>query len=239
MKIATFTLTRDRLDLTTHCFKTLKDKAGIEYDHFVWDNGSKDGTQAWLLDNLEQWKYLCTDDNNIGIARAMNALKPYLSDYDYVLKFDNDCEAISEAFLRRLIKAAEELRKNGDGSSHNQEWVLSPRVEGLMKPPRRTETFTISNSDPKNWFNFTIGRTDTMGGICRLVPGKIFQEFVADETLPKAKGVDGQMNKWCWDKGINMGYVEDLVVNHYLGTEEQMRVYPEYFVRKFQEEKAE
>jgi GT2 family glycosyltransferase len=44
MNVAVLTLTRDRLPYTQHCFATLKENAGCDYDHIVLDQGSTDGT---------------------------------------------------------------------------------------------------------------------------------------------------------------------------------------------------
>ena len=45
---AVLTLCRDRLAYTQHCFETLRDNAGCDFDHFVLDQGSMDGTDEWL-----------------------------------------------------------------------------------------------------------------------------------------------------------------------------------------------
>ena len=50
-KIAVYTLTRDRIEYTKECFAMLESKAGIEYDHYIVDNGSQDGTVEWLKEN--------------------------------------------------------------------------------------------------------------------------------------------------------------------------------------------
>ena len=50
MKFAVLTLTRDRLEYTQHCFETLRQNAGCDYDHYVLDQGSEDGTRVALAE---------------------------------------------------------------------------------------------------------------------------------------------------------------------------------------------
>ncbi len=49
MRIAVLTLTRDRLDYTQHCFQTLQEFAGCDFDHYVLDQGSTDDTVDCLV----------------------------------------------------------------------------------------------------------------------------------------------------------------------------------------------
>jgi GT2 family glycosyltransferase len=68
VRIAVVTLTRDRLEYTKHCFETLRVNAGCDYDHFVLDQGSGDGTAEWLIrqDDLE----VVPLAENVGICRG-------------------------------------------------------------------------------------------------------------------------------------------------------------------------
>jgi GT2 family glycosyltransferase len=66
------TLTRERLDYTKHCFRSLKENAGCVYDHYVLDQGSTDGTPEWLLS--DPLLDVLAVDENIGCCRGWNAL---------------------------------------------------------------------------------------------------------------------------------------------------------------------
>ena len=57
------------------------------------------------------------------------------------------------------------------------------------------------------------------------------------ETLPKAWGQDDHFCNWTKSKGCKVGYIEGLIVNHFETTDGQARRFPEYFERKFKEEK--
>ena len=72
MNIAVLSLTRDRLPYTQHCFATLRENAGCEYDHYVLDQGSTDGTGDWLRDHMDIAPVILME--NIGINRALNLM---------------------------------------------------------------------------------------------------------------------------------------------------------------------
>ena len=54
MNIAVLSLTRDRLDYTKHCFGRLIELAGCDFDWYITDQGSNDGTVDWLHANTDE-----------------------------------------------------------------------------------------------------------------------------------------------------------------------------------------
>src|SRR5512134_1510981 len=93
MRVAVLTLTRDRLEYMQHCFASLRHNAGCDYDHFVLDQGSTDGTQRWLMNGV--YAGLSLLHENIGISRGHNKLLDMIQvvgTYDVYVTFDNDCE---------------------------------------------------------------------------------------------------------------------------------------------------
>lgn len=222
MKLCIITFTRDRLAYTKDCCKALYEKAELEYEHYVIDNGSTDGTQQWLFDNNNLTSVLCLAEN-IGISKALNKMKTLIPQCDYVLKFDNDCMPVTQGFLKQLIDTHKLLEKQTE-----KRWVLSPKVTGLIRQPTRFFGMTLPTGE-------RIGETDTLGGICRLVPYNIFMQFDANEKLPKVYGCDGQFNEWCQYHTIRMGYCEQIEVEHYKTTEGQRCEYPDYYQRQLKE----
>ena len=104
MRVAVLTLTRDRLDYTQHCFATLHEFAGCDFDHYVLDQGSQDGTEAWLQETDAEVVAL---DTNLGIACGLNLLLDESvnpADYDVIVKFDNDCELTLPNTLRDVCR---------------------------------------------------------------------------------------------------------------------------------------
>jgi GT2 family glycosyltransferase len=226
MKIAIYTLTRDRLEYTMHCFASLKAKAwNYAYDHFVLDNGSTDGTIAWLRENELQFKKVIYMPENFGISKGSNTILKEIfdGDYDLIIKMDNDCEVISDNILQQMVEIFE------DAANRKMEVVLSPRVIGIINQPYRAYQTTIGGRD--------VGITGIVGGLFHVVPVKIYRQYKYPVKLPKAWGQDDDFCHWLNKTGRKTGYVEGLIVNHYETTSGQAQRFPEYFERKWKEEK--
>lgn len=232
MKIAIYSITRDRLDYTKECFASLRANAGQPFDHFVIDNGSQDGTLRWLRNEYKPTAFWYFGENR-GISLASNfALRAILNtfygtgrNYDLICKIDNDCLITTPAIFNtfKAIYATDEA----------QRWVLSPRVEGINRQPKRVRQHQIAG--------YQIGVTAIVGGLFHVVPAAIYREFMADggydESLPLAHGQDDQFMDWLARKSYAKGYVEEISVQHYRGTDQQAKDYPEYFERKWAEER--
>lgn len=234
MRIAIYSITRDRLAYTQACFESLRRNAGMPFDHYVFDNGSTDGTQEWLEEqwDLDQIQFFECSPMNVGISKASNfCVREILKD-DYVhyglpiIKMDNDCFVRTPNILPQICDVMAEA---GD------RWILSPRVEGINRQPRRHHTTTIAGHP--------IGRTPIVGGLFHVVPVAAYRAYMDaggfPEDLPPAKGQDDHFcHWWITTQRGQCGYIEDLVVEHYETTDGQARRYPEYFERKWREEKA-
>lgn len=234
MRIAIYTLTRDRLEYTKHCFQQLKDRAGMEYDHYVVDNGSEDGTQDWLVENRADFRHLILNTKNEGISKASNqALEAIFSvhnqtenlNYDLVIKMDNDCEVLSPNMLGQVAEIYQDIKSRPFEAGY----VLSPYVEGINRQPTRGGTTMKGGRQ--------IGLTAIVGGLFHIVPGHIYKEYRYPEQLPKAWGQDDHFCDWVKKQGGQVGYIEGLKVNHYETTAGQAERFPEYFARKREEEK--
>lgn len=223
MKVAIFTLTRDRLDYTKRSFASLKDKAGYPYDHYVVDNGSTDGTQDWLREQNDLIVIAMNQENkgiSNGCTQALNTILK--KDYDLVIKFDNDCEVISSDIIKELVDVYKSI------PPFHYKFMLSPRVEGLNNQVPRFQQIEIAYHP--------IGLTNIIGGIFQPVPTECYKLYHYDQKLPKAKGQDEHLNGWFKAMGGQIGFIEDLIVQHMDTTEGQKKAYPEYFIRKEKEE---
>lgn len=224
MKVAIYTLTRDRLDYTKHCFNTLKMKAGYPYDHFIVDNGSTDGTQEWLKENFlpERLKLL---PENKGISVASNLALDMIGDkYDLIIKVDNDCEIEYNGILDRIVR----IYKNMPPLKN---LMLSPKVNGITAQPPRIRKTMVDDCE--------IGITHIIGGLFHIIPSRIYQQFRYDETLPPARGQDENVCDWFKKMGGEVGYIEPISVFHFETTNGQAKRYPDYFKRKKNEETAQ
>ena len=105
MKVAIYTLTRDRILYTKRCFRSLWQNAGYPVDHYVIDNGSADGTVEWLANNKSRFALVVLCPENIGISRASNLALDIIGDnYDLVVKMDNDCEIVTPNLVAEMVK---------------------------------------------------------------------------------------------------------------------------------------
>ena len=226
MQIVIYTLTRDRLWSTRHCLPLLREKAGVEFYHIVWDNGSTDGTVDWLKKEYQPDRLLLSP-KNVGISRASNAVldlvtsDPKLKDA-LIIKVDNDCEVISDNIVAEVLDYYTALGNLGT------DMVLSPRVEGIVRQPRRARFKTLAGKQ--------LGITGIVGGIFQITPYTLASIYRFPETLPFAWGQDDHFCHWVrCNVGGEVGYIEDLVVNHYCTTDGQVKQDPAYQERKLDE----
>ena len=76
MKVAIYTLCRDRLAYSKRCFRSLWQNAGYPVDHYVIDNGSTDGSAeffesvgARVIRNEANYSYPHCQNQGIAIAK--------------------------------------------------------------------------------------------------------------------------------------------------------------------------
>ena len=225
MKIAVYSLTRDRLEYTKVCFESLHKNAGVSFDHFVLDNGSQDGTDKWLRgEYANQAKKIFYEFGNRGISKGSNILLDYLlsySSYDLICKIDNDCLVKSENILGQIVEIYESL-------NFHARYILSPNEHGIVKQPTRGRYTQLAGRK--------IGLTAIVGGLFHCVPVDIYKQYRYPDDYALAKGQDDHFCNWVKANGAEVGYIEDLVVEHYETTDGQAKRYPEYFERKYKEE---
>ncbi len=212
MNVAVISLTRDRLDYTKHCFRKLRENAGIDYGHFVYDNASKDGTPEWLESEYDCVGYVAGAEN-VGIARALNYLLGVVEEeggYDVIVNVDNDCEVTVPGTLRVVA----EIAANNPGS------LVGPRVDGLRRPPVISCYIDVDGH--------RVGVTTQIGGIFMpLPPGWRYPETSNDYG-----NCDVLISSQAVKQGHIVGQLIDYPVNHYETTNGQEARYPEYFARR-------
>ena len=217
MNVAMLTCTRDRLDYTQHCYQTLVENAGCDFDWYVVDQASQDGTLEWL------WGTDATViplEENIGICRALNlmldtAFDP--DDYDVIVRWDNDCELTQPGTLRVVCEA-----------SMDHGWILAPTVLGLRNPPGAAPAALLGPH--------LVAETQILGGVFMAIPSELFHVVRYDETHPKWGG-DEAICPWYRRQGGHCGYMVEWTVNHYETTDGQWDRYPDYFARVLAEGK--
>lgn len=221
MRVAVLSLTRDRLAFTQHCFRTLDQFAGCDYDHYVFDNASEDGTWEWIADQPGIWPSRSTE--NIGVSRGINYLLDEVvpKGYDVIVKFDNDCELTTPDTL----KACAEVALEG--------WIASPHIQGLNSPP--SVEYETSVRPSRRLEGYRVGVPNIMGGIFMASPASLYQTYRHDEANPIWGMDDAKIVDHWRAYGGEVGYLLDYPANHYLTTEGQAQADPQYFARKLAE----
>ncbi len=215
MRIAVATLLRDRLSYTQHCLPTLYANAGCDFDWFVVDQGSTDGTVEWV--ETQPYTALLSLPENVGICRALNILLDGpldANEYDVVVRWDNDCEVVTPDTLRVVAQAAQQ---------HG--WILAPQIGGLRQPPQEQPPAALGG--------LTVGETAVLGGIFMAIPADLFTDwgYRFNETNPPYAG-DEAICAWWRAQGGACGYVHGFHVNHYERIQEQADLFPDYQARK-------
>lgn len=185
--LAIYTLTRERLEYTKRMLTQLKN-CGIEYDHYILDNGSKDGTKEWLKEN--GYDFIDSPENLglwMGIQKVLDATN-HFKDYQYVLKLDNDMEFPYDNWLFNLVSTFKA----------NDFDVLSPFVEGVCNG---------KGGVPRAYYENGIGVVPHVGGACLLTVSELY-----DEDLPNNYMATGWDSWFC--AGLKCGIVEDIRVKH-------------------------
>jgi hypothetical protein len=219
------TMTRDRLAYTQHCFAQLRALAGCEYDHYVLDQASEDGSGKWLQ---AEWasgslKDLWRAPSNVGCCAGWNTILremvvPEEDRYDVVICFDNDCEL---TMPYTVINVAELAHRSGE--------ILAPRVQGLRNPPPTVNTFVIDD--------VMVEETAILGNVFMAIPVGLLRQpggYRWDERHQVWAGGEA-ITSWHRQRGGRCGYVASMSVNHYETTLGQVRRYPEYFARRVKE----
>lgn len=233
-RVAIYSITYDRLEYTKKCFESLYKTAGYEFDHFVVDNGSTDGTVEWLRQEAG-WihpDHLVLNLHNVGISHASNQaldailesktgdvtnppIRPY---YDIIIKVDNDCLFLTDGWLKKMV----EIWKS------NHMMALSCYVQGLRDNPGGAPRIGYGKIKGE-----LIGMTKHIGGICCFTDASAYEAFRFDEMMPKHGMQDLESSQNLIFKGFQMGYLENYYCSHGpQGTEQQQKDFPDYFERR-------
>lgn len=208
MRIAVYSICRERLQCTQTCFQSLRENAAHPFDHFVVDNGSEDGTHRWLIDNHDLFTRVILNSEDRGISAASNqaleAIFGYRGTYDLIVKFDSDCLAKTPRILARMAEIYGRLEKARLGIG--PAYILSPRVEGMVGQPARTRETWVDTDKPA-----LIGLTTIVGGLFHVVPARVYGMYRYPEDLANG-GQDGHFCRWVRQHGGEVGYIEELLV---------------------------
>lgn len=224
-KVAIFTLTYDRLELTKKSFESLHKTAGYDFDHYVIDNGSKDGTVEWLHKQAKEKKISAVINypENKGISIASNQAINIIQDgnYDIIVKVDNDAEFIADGWLSKMV----------DIWKSNHQIIMSCYVEGLKDNPGGAPRYHRGQVKGE-----LIGMANHLGGVCVFADARAYKNFRWDENDYLHSAQDLAFSQYVTTNGYAMAYLENYSLRHV--TSEMEEKYPEYFERRKKEKRT-
>ena len=223
LKVALYTMTYNRLPFTKEMYKAINKISGYDFDWFVLDQGSTDGTIDWLLamqDTTNGYckkKYYAWHKENIGIAKGWNeCIKniKMIGNYDIVIKIDNDALMLTQDWLKEMVEVFE----------RNRMVVLSPYVEGLEDSPGGVMRQRSDGESPYILINDKVmGMVPNLGGIVFATTLKAIEDFKFPEELQGNK--DYYLSKYLQSYNYNLLYMEELRVKHLGGKKGQVSDY--------------
>jgi GT2 family glycosyltransferase len=218
-KVAVYTFTRDRLDYTMRTIDSMRAaRPGHKYDHWVFDQGSEDGTLRYVrsLVDMDRIHTLVTFGENVGLHVGKNRVHDALlaHDYTHIMKVDNDIEFKTKHWLRKLLRAQAILKEGA---------VVSPVIRGLSNP--------VQPFASKRMEGYSFDFVEILGGAARLTTRDTIASFRYNERMPMAMGAATTFANHCMRERIHMAYVHDVVVKHMYTTVGQLKDKPEYFSR--------
>jgi len=222
-KVAIYTFTRDRLDYTKRTLDSMRDtRPGHAYDHWIFDQGSEDGTQEYIKAKIAHGRLfdLTEFGHNLGLHVGKNTAHDQLltAGYDFIMKVDNDIEFKTQHWLRKLLAAYRALGNDA---------VISPRIKGLNNPPQSWADKRVGK------FNFAF--VSILGGATRFTTRKTIESFRYNERMPMAMGAASTFANHCMAFNIPLAYCEDIIVRHMDTTKGQEEANPDYFDRSAME----
>lgn len=247
-RVAIFTLTYDRLELTKKSFESLYKTAGYEFDHYVVDNGSQDGTLLYIKNKYPE-AIVIENKKNKGISIASNQAINKITDnptifkirkpltqtsekqwevsldaikvkYDIIVKVDNDAIFQTEGWLKRMV----------DIWKTNHQIVMSCYVEGLKDNPGGAPRYHRGMIAGE-----LLGMTNHLGGVCVFASAKAYDNFRWDENDYLHAAQDLAFSQYVTTHGYAMAYLENYSLRH--ATAEMEAQYPEYYERRKSEKR--
>jgi glycosyltransferase involved in cell wall biosynthesis len=113
MNISIVMITHNRLDYTKKAIARLLEDSSEEFELYLWDNASTDGTREYLKDGLQDPRIveIVLNQENVGPMGALNYAWSKTK-AELVGKVDNDC-LVTPGWTRVLAKAHKDIENLG------------------------------------------------------------------------------------------------------------------------------
>lgn len=223
-------LTYNRLEYIEKSIRSLYNRAGENFDLYVFDDHSNLKTRKKLKELKKEYKFNLTENkNSIGIYKNLFVnLKHIKKDYEYYVKLDSDIEILTDNFFKELLPC------------FNHPDVISgitPRVEGIQNSDRYESKieFYGGHTIKKN--------APVVYGCCFLFTKEVFLSL----EKPSMEKVSSSSEKWgvdtlLYNHALSLGkflIVEDVSVYHIDNNYGQRRKNPLYFIDRNRWDKAD
>ena len=199
-KVVAITLTCNRLEVTKKWLSQLKDKNDYPFNHIIVDNGSTDGTLEWL--KSEGYEIISLN-KNIGQIKALRIAWEYAKkkyDPDYYIKFDDDCEVLSDNMISDMVKFLNQC----------ESYIIAPiNIELEQEEYIKYMPKIVSKRKEKGHEVWTVSHT---GGIVQMVSKKSIN-LMLGQPDDKLTGDMARCN-FLGNKGIIPLFLYDLKVMH-------------------------
>lgn len=221
--VAIYTLTYNRLAYTKKSFDSLWEKADYPFEHFIFDQGSTDGTVEYLKEYEESHKgkvHIIYSEDNKGISIASNRLIDEIvkdNKFRIIMKSDNDAQYTSKGFLKKMV----EIWKS------NHLIALSCYINGLKDNPGGAQRIGYGKLKGQ-----LLGMTKHLGGICHFVDAKGYKYFRWDTEDFLHGFQDVEFSRYLLMNSWQMGYLENFYCDHINGTVGQHQDFPDYFEKR-------
>jgi len=219
-KVAIFTLTKDRLELTKKMAESMRRTAGYPFDWYIVDNGSTDGTREWLKE--QNIKKVVFNEKNMGIPYASNQIIEEIrkGNYDFIMKCDNDVWFKSNNWLKTMMNLYKVFRPI----------AFSLYPEGLIE-----NAGGVNRYEYAYFANEFLGLVPHIGGMTSIVPTEVYDKFQWPKVAFLHGGNDVILSSWLNNNKYLMAYLENYQAEHLESTLGQQQKYPEYFKLRKQE----
>lgn len=236
LRVAIYTLAMNRLEYTKQMHASIEKTAHYDFDWFVIDQGSTDGTAEWLkriqrddrhIPAAAEGEYCVSNikyriyEQNVGLPKGWNNIVEFIKaegEYDVIVKVDNDAELMTEGWLAAMVDIYE----------RNRRVILSPYVEGLDGAPGGVLRQRASGDSPYLMINDRVlGLVPNLGGLVFATPIELWKDWKFDEAYQGNK--DYMLSLYARQNGYTLFYMEEFRVWHIDGTAGQHKKFPEYF----------
>lgn len=209
-------LTKDNLNYTKDCIESILENTSqvkSPFEIIVVDNGSKDGTMAYLK-GLETGKQITAiyNQENLGFPKGVNQ-GAKIAKGDYLCLLNNDA-IVTEGWMEKLlrcIRSDTQIAAVGPYSSYSSGYQQSP-IQCDYNGKEELKKFAIKYSQPDREVDFLVF-------FCTLIKKGIWDGIGGlDETFTPGNFED---NLFCWEtikKHYKLKIAGNCFIHHYAHT---------------------